>query len=282
MPPISAPPYLSDLREIVQTNVDTSIRAKRVERLSVSDLFLVLDSCLLRSRSFDLIDPLIVQSIAILDLHLRSTHTTPSSDTCLSNTLSLSNFNTVFEKFKFEAANNKANLILLLADNDPFTNHSRCPGYRSSENSSDQLAMVVAVQAGNFRMGDTARTRSLHRQGMRCSDERELMQSIRFIKSYQKINHGKFIHRTNEALAASQELAMEATSQELAMEARHAQTTPFHVIAALISQVDVDVLIGPTAIGQTAIFIGTRMMNEVGEDEDGFSARVGVAQEADS
>ncbi|GJS75231.1 hypothetical protein Tco_0725112 [Tanacetum coccineum] len=47
----------------------------------------------------------------------------------------------------------KANLILLLADNDPFTNHSGCPGYRSSENSSDQLAMVVAVQAGTFRIG---------------------------------------------------------------------------------------------------------------------------------
>ncbi|GKB62300.1 hypothetical protein Tco_0918486 [Tanacetum coccineum] len=59
------------------------------------------------------------------------------------------------------------------------------------------------------------------------------------------MNHGKFIHKKNEALAASQELAMEAASQELAieaasqelvMEAGHAQTTPFHVVAALISQ----------------------------------------------
>ncbi|GJS55243.1 hypothetical protein Tco_0628605 [Tanacetum coccineum] len=48
------------------------------------------------------------------------------------------------------------------------------------------------------------------------------------------------------------------------------------------SEVDVDVLIGPTTIAQTAIFIGTRMMKGVGENEDGFSVRVGVAQEADS
>nr|GEY08554.1 hypothetical protein [Tanacetum cinerariifolium] len=50
------------------------------------------------------------------------------------------------------------------------------------------------------------------------------------------MNHGKFIHMTNEALAASQELAMEAASQELAMEAGHAQTIPFHIVATLIFQ----------------------------------------------
>ncbi|GJZ32122.1 mutator type transposase [Tanacetum coccineum] len=50
----------------------------------------------------------------------------------------------------------------------------------------------------------------------------------RVYKSYQKINHGKFIHRTNEALASSQTLAMEAG---------HAQMTPFHVVTTLISQV---------------------------------------------
>ncbi|GJU16711.1 phospholipase-like protein [Tanacetum coccineum] len=33
---------------------------------------------------------------------------------------------------------------------------------------------------------------------------------FRVYKSYQKMNHGKFIHKTNEALAASQALAMEA------------------------------------------------------------------------
>nr|GEY06861.1 hypothetical protein [Tanacetum cinerariifolium] len=33
----------------------------------------------------------------------------------------------VFEKFKSQAANNKANLILFLADNDPSTNRSGCP-----------------------------------------------------------------------------------------------------------------------------------------------------------
>nr|GEX62830.1 reverse transcriptase domain-containing protein [Tanacetum cinerariifolium] len=46
---------------------------------------------------------------------------------------------------------------------------------------------------------------------------------IQFIKSYQKMNHGKFIHRTNEALAASQELAMKAAKPTLVVIAR-AQT----------------------------------------------------------
>lgn len=42
------------------------------------------------------------------------------------------------------------------------------------------------------------------------------------------MNHDKFIHMTHQALAASQELAMVAL---------HAQTTPFHVVATLTSQV---------------------------------------------
>lgn len=40
----------------------------------------------------------------------------------------LSTFNTVFEKFKSEAPNNKSNLILFLADIEPSTNLSWCPG----------------------------------------------------------------------------------------------------------------------------------------------------------
>ncbi|XP_021736932.1 thioredoxin-like protein Clot [Chenopodium quinoa] len=39
----------------------------------------------------------------------------------------VASFNGVFDKFKEEAANNKANLILFLADNDPSTNLSWCP-----------------------------------------------------------------------------------------------------------------------------------------------------------
>jgi len=38
------------------------------------------------------------------------------------------NFDGVFEKFRSEAAKNKANLILFLADKDPATSLSWCPG----------------------------------------------------------------------------------------------------------------------------------------------------------
>jgi hypothetical protein len=40
----------------------------------------------------------------------------------------ISSFGSVFEKFKAEAPKNKVNLILFLADNDPSTNLSWCPG----------------------------------------------------------------------------------------------------------------------------------------------------------
>ena len=40
----------------------------------------------------------------------------------------VSSFDGVFEKFRSEAAGNKANLILFLADNDPATSLSWCPG----------------------------------------------------------------------------------------------------------------------------------------------------------
>lgn len=40
----------------------------------------------------------------------------------------ISNFNTVFDKFRSELQNNKANFILFLADNDPSTSLSWCPG----------------------------------------------------------------------------------------------------------------------------------------------------------
>lgn len=40
----------------------------------------------------------------------------------------VSSFNEVFSKFKEEAANNKASFILFLADKDPSTNLSWCPG----------------------------------------------------------------------------------------------------------------------------------------------------------
>lgn len=40
----------------------------------------------------------------------------------------VSSFDVVFEKFRSEAPQNKANLILFLADNDPATSLSWCPG----------------------------------------------------------------------------------------------------------------------------------------------------------
>lgn len=40
----------------------------------------------------------------------------------------LSTFDSVFQQFTTEAAHNKANLILFVADNEPSTNLSWCPG----------------------------------------------------------------------------------------------------------------------------------------------------------
>ena len=40
----------------------------------------------------------------------------------------VASFNEVFEKFKSESPKFKSNLILFLADNDPATNISWCPG----------------------------------------------------------------------------------------------------------------------------------------------------------
>ncbi|OMO69798.1 hypothetical protein CCACVL1_19260 [Corchorus capsularis] len=39
----------------------------------------------------------------------------------------VSSFDSIFEKFKSDAPNNKANLILFLADKDPCTSRSWCP-----------------------------------------------------------------------------------------------------------------------------------------------------------
>ncbi|KAL5067150.1 hypothetical protein RYX36_018037, partial [Vicia faba] len=39
----------------------------------------------------------------------------------------VSNFDSVFEKFRSEAPKNRANLVLFLADNDPSTSLSWCP-----------------------------------------------------------------------------------------------------------------------------------------------------------
>ncbi|KAI3448929.1 hypothetical protein Pfo_005594 [Paulownia fortunei] len=64
----------------------------------------------------------------------------------------VSTFQGVFEKFTSEAANNKANLILFLADKDPSTNLSWCPDcvraepviYKKLEASSDDVALLRA------------------------------------------------------------------------------------------------------------------------------------------
>ncbi|XP_073030174.1 thioredoxin-like protein Clot [Primulina eburnea] len=64
----------------------------------------------------------------------------------------ISTFEGVLEKFRSEGANNKANLILFLADKDPSTNLSWCPDcvraepviYKKLEESSDNVALLRA------------------------------------------------------------------------------------------------------------------------------------------
>ncbi|KAK9282977.1 hypothetical protein L1049_011202 [Liquidambar formosana] len=64
----------------------------------------------------------------------------------------VSSFDQVFEKFRSEAPNNKANLILFLADKDPATSLSWCPDcvraepviYKKLEASSDDVALLRA------------------------------------------------------------------------------------------------------------------------------------------
>ncbi|KAL2251382.1 UNVERIFIED_CONTAM: Thioredoxin-like protein Clot [Sesamum indicum] len=64
----------------------------------------------------------------------------------------VSTFEGVFEKFRSEAANNKANFILFLADKDPSTNLSWCPDcvraepviYKKLEASPDNVALLRA------------------------------------------------------------------------------------------------------------------------------------------
>ncbi|KAL7126077.1 hypothetical protein ABFS83_14G161500 [Erythranthe nasuta] len=64
----------------------------------------------------------------------------------------VSTFDEVFEKFKSEADNHKANLILFLADNEPSTNLSWCPDcvraepviYKKLEASPDDVALLRA------------------------------------------------------------------------------------------------------------------------------------------
>nr|GEX09175.1 chaperone protein ClpB1 [Tanacetum cinerariifolium] len=60
-----------------------------------------------------------------------------------------------------------------------------------------------------------------------CMSITELNMKLRHAQCCKRLPHGKFIHMTTKALAASQELAMEA---------EHAQTTPFHVVTTLIFQ----------------------------------------------
>ncbi|CAL0326280.1 unnamed protein product [Lupinus luteus] len=64
----------------------------------------------------------------------------------------LSNFDAVFEQFRSEAPQNKANLILFLADKDPATNLSWCPDcvraepviYKTLESLPDDIALLKA------------------------------------------------------------------------------------------------------------------------------------------
>ncbi|XP_010694184.2 thioredoxin-like protein Clot [Beta vulgaris subsp. vulgaris] len=64
----------------------------------------------------------------------------------------IANFNEVFSKFKEEAANNKANLILFLADKEPSTSLSWCPDcvrgepviYKKLEEAGEDVALLRA------------------------------------------------------------------------------------------------------------------------------------------
>ncbi|XP_044493112.1 thioredoxin-like protein Clot [Mangifera indica] len=64
----------------------------------------------------------------------------------------VSSFDKVFEKFRSEAPNHKANLILFLADKDPSTSLSWCPDcvraepviYKTLEASPDDIALLQA------------------------------------------------------------------------------------------------------------------------------------------
>ncbi|CAJ1958422.1 unnamed protein product [Sphenostylis stenocarpa] len=64
----------------------------------------------------------------------------------------VSSFDGVFEKFRSEAAGNKANLVLFLADKDAATSLSWCPDcvraepviYKKLEASSDDIALLRA------------------------------------------------------------------------------------------------------------------------------------------
>ncbi|KAK7301420.1 hypothetical protein RJT34_12284 [Clitoria ternatea] len=64
----------------------------------------------------------------------------------------VSSFDGVFDKFRSEASQNKANLILFLADKDPSTSLSWCPDcvraepviYKKLEASSDDIALLRA------------------------------------------------------------------------------------------------------------------------------------------
>ncbi|KAI9168783.1 hypothetical protein LWI28_001868 [Acer negundo] len=73
-------------------------------------------------------------------------------------------FNSVFDKFRSEAPNHKANFILFLADKDPSTSLSWCPDcvraepviYKTLEASADDIALLQAY------VGDRATWRNPH------------------------------------------------------------------------------------------------------------------------
>ncbi|XP_011651794.1 thioredoxin-like protein Clot isoform X2 [Cucumis sativus] len=64
----------------------------------------------------------------------------------------VSDFSAVFDKFRSELPNNKANFILFLADKDPSTSRSWCPDcvraepviYKKLEAASDDIALLRA------------------------------------------------------------------------------------------------------------------------------------------
>lgn len=66
--------------------------------------------------------------IHTLQFHFRSFNSDSSKMPLKLQDATVSDFNAVFDKFRSELPNNKANFILFLADKDPSTSLSWCPG----------------------------------------------------------------------------------------------------------------------------------------------------------
>lgn len=68
----------------------------------------------------------------------------------------ISTFDSVFEKFRAEAPKNKVNLILFLADKDPSTSLSWCPGTQLITYGGLLVKLFHTIQISFFLSGDSS------------------------------------------------------------------------------------------------------------------------------